>query len=58
MGNKELLQALKENEDLSIKQVANKLGLSHLKLRDAQLFITKNYVKRDDYRWELINYGR
>ena len=58
MGNKELLQALKENEDLSIKQVANKLGLSHLKLRDAQLFITKNYVKRDDDRWELIKYGR
>ena len=58
MGNKELLQALKENEDLSIKQVANKLGLPAIKLRDAQLFITKNHVKRDDYRWELINYGR
>lgn len=58
MENKELLEALKDNEDLSIKQVANKLGLSHLKLRDAQLFITKNHVKRDDLRWELINYGR
>ena len=58
MENKELLEALKENEDLSIKQVANKLGLSALKLRDAQLFITKTYVKRDDYRWDLRNYGR
>lgn len=58
MENKELLEALKENEDLSIKQVANKLGLSALKLRDAQLFITKTHVKRDDDRWELKYYGR
>ena len=58
MYNKELLEALKENEDLSIKQVANKLGLTALKLRDAQLYITKTYVKRDDDRWELKNYGR
>ena len=58
MENKELLEALKENEDLSIKQVANKLGLPALKLRDAQLFITKTHIKRDDHRWGLKDYGR
>lgn len=52
------MERLKQHPDLTIAQVANKYGLNTDDLRDEQLQMLRNNLKRDNTLWDDQRYGR
>lgn len=52
------MEKLNQHPDLNINQVAVKVGIDYIALRDAQLQMLRNNLKRDNPLWEVSAYGR
>ena len=52
------MERLNQHPNLTINQVAIKYGVDYVKLRDAQLNMLRNNLKRDNPLWEKAGYGR
>ena len=52
------MERLNQYPDLNINQVAVKVGIDYVALRDAQLEFLRNNLKRDNPLWEVSAYGR
>ncbi len=56
MSNKEILAELKKHPNNNLKEVANITGIDLIKIKKAQLQMTKRCIKRDSPLWDLQKY--